>query len=84
MSSERSRSDVLVGVVLAVLAVLAVLVGVGAIIGAGVAIARGLVICFWEVGSCVPFSSWVNQSSLAGAGVFYIRALYKIFFVFGA
>ena len=51
MSSEKSSSDV------PVVVVLAVLVGVGAIIGAGVAIARGLVICFWEVGSCVPFST---------------------------
>ena len=74
MSSERSSSGVPVGVVLAVL------VGVGAIIGAGVAIARGLVICFWEVGSCVPFSSWVNQSSLAGAGVFLHLSVVKYFF----
>ena len=45
MSSDKSSSDVLVGVVLAVLAVLAVLVGVGAMIGACLTIARGLVIC---------------------------------------
>ena len=73
MSSEKSSSDV------PVVVVLAVLVGVGAIIGAGVAIARGLVICFWEVGSCVPFSTQVNQSSLSGAGVFLHPSVVKYF-----
>ena len=51
MSSERSSSDVLVGVVLAalvalvVLVVLVVLVSVGAMIGACLTIAHGLVDC---------------------------------------